>query len=252
MYALRLHIRPTSGLTFRRVPFSTREMLTYPFVPPTTLSGFVARLARLARGEDLPEASNANPEFVVLPRAFHALGALPFDLESQQLRYKVHSTVRQGVRSFDHAAFSRIWREKDKFTYQLYRWEYLFAEMLIGYIAHEDEGALMALHAIQGWGCKLGKEGWAFIENVEGPFPLTQQTAVRRPTTVVPMTDRFVAAAQIYPLYRYAWAEAPQNDEPIAIQGFVPLLAAMVDDAVEMEYFSGPDIDIPAAMFEFF
>src|SRR5215471_11412971 len=106
MFGLRLRLRPTSGLTFRRVPFSTLEMLTYPFVPPTALSGYLDRLVRLAHGGLLPEINNAaDLHFYALPQSYHVLGALP------QPAATIISTTRQGIRSFDHVAFSRIQRD---------------------------------------------------------------------------------------------------------------------------------------------
>lgn len=257
MYGVQLRLRPTSGLTFRRVPFSTLEMLTYPFVPPTTLSGFVERLVRQAQsGDGLPEASRAQPLFYALPRTYHALGALP--TPNPLWSYRVLTTPRQGVRKFGHTVFSRLRREGDKETYQLYRWEYLFADELIGYILHDDADALVALSVIRNMGGKLGKEGWAFVEEICEPFELRREQAYRVPTTLVPAMEVSGAPAKMYPLYRYAWQDdVPQPDRPgimpAPVSGFLPFLAAVTNGALELDYYLGGDnIAIPTSLLEYY
>jgi len=236
-------------------------MLTYPFVPPTTLSGYLDRLVRLSHGEELPESSGTELNFYALPRTYHVLGALaaPHPVHSQQ----VLTTIRQGIRLFDHTAASQLKRtqrsksERSKEAYQLYRWEYLFADTLVGYILHEQEGALAALAGVQNYGCKLGKEGWAYVEQVEGPFPLEQQYVRARPSCLVPAFEVFGSSTKMYPLYRYAWQDATAQEHelgrsPAPIQGFVPFLAAIVDDTAEMDYYVGNQAYIPVSLLEYF
>lgn len=47
---LKLTIKPTAGLTFRRMPSSILHISTYPFLTPTTMSGFLRRLKLLEAG----------------------------------------------------------------------------------------------------------------------------------------------------------------------------------------------------------
>lgn len=54
MFLRVIEITPTSSVTFRKVPLSHKIIGSYPFVPPTTLSGFLYRVLKLARSEDLP------------------------------------------------------------------------------------------------------------------------------------------------------------------------------------------------------
>lgn len=259
MYGVYLRLRPTSGLTFRRTPFSTLEMLTYPFVPPTTLSGFVERLVRQANdGAGLPEASRANPAFYALPRSYHALGALPTIEASGRRPYTVLSTARQGVRKFGHVVFSQIQRKGDRENYQLYRWEYLFADAFDGYILHENAQALAELGRIRNMGGKLGKEGWAFIEELSDPFELQRQRAVRTPPTIVSASDAISVPAQMYPLYRYAWRDDMAQPErpgvaPMPISGFLPFLCAVTNEAIDLEYYlAGGTVAIPVSLLEYF
>lgn len=252
MFGLRVTLRPTAALTFRRAPFSTLEMLTYPFVPPTTLSGYLDRVVRLARSEELPEIDNPHDlRFYALPQSYHVLGAIANPAAT------VITTTRQGIRSFDHVAFSRLQRNKDKEYYQLYRWEYLFAEIFLGYILHEQAEALEPLLDTHNYGCKLGKEGWAYVEQIEGPFALERQRATAVPSCLVPAIEAFGGATRMYPLYRYAWREAEAHTHtlgggPAPIEGFNPFLAALMSTAVEMDYYLGNEAVIPASLLEYF
>lgn len=260
MFAVRIVLRPTGALTFRRVPFSTIEMLSYPFVPPTALSGYLDRLLRLVCGEMLPEEGDEQDAgkhfkqspFYALPQHYHVLGALAQPFAS------IRATTRQGIRDFDHASFSRLQRDKDKNYYQLYQWEYLLTDHLIGYVLHEENDALEALVPLVNYGSKLGKEGWAYIERVDGPFPLEIRRAKARPASLVPATDAFGGASQMYPLYRYAWRQHETHkhalaDGPAPIDGYLPFLAALVRDPIEMDYYHGEgDVWIPVSLCQYF
>ena len=50
MYGISLDIHPTGGLTFRRMPSAILHISTYPFLPPTTMSGWLRRLLMLSAG----------------------------------------------------------------------------------------------------------------------------------------------------------------------------------------------------------
>lgn len=252
MFGLCITLRPTAPLTFRRVPFSTLEMLSYPFVPPTTFSGYLDRVVRLAHGEGLREIDvSADLPFYALPREYHVCGALA------QPKPTIMTTRRQGIRDVNHVAFSHLRREKDKEYYQLYRWEYLWCETLVGYVLHEQKEALNTFLNIRNYGCKLGKEGWAYVEQIEGPFALELMRTRARPSCLVPAIEAFGAAAYMYPLYRYFWHEEGQREHivgggPAPIAGFVPFLAALVNDEVEMNYYQSNRAFIPAALLEYF
>ena len=66
MWMLKLEIKPTSGLTFRRMPSSILHISTYPFLPPTTMSGFLRRLKLLEAGH-FPETAVKDPDYYTLP-----------------------------------------------------------------------------------------------------------------------------------------------------------------------------------------
>jgi CRISPR-associated Cas5-like protein len=255
MFGVRITLRPTALLTFRRVPFSTLEMLTYPFVPPTTLSGYLERVLRLAHGEALPDVHHRGaPAFYALPRDFHVLGALASPGPT------IISTIRHGVRDLDHMAFSRLHQAAHKTNaehYQLYRWEYLCTDSFVGYILQEDEEELAQLLAVRNYGCKLGKEGWAYVEQVEGPFPLERQRKEALPSTILPAPEAFGGGSQIYPLYRYAWSENDQaphepHGGPSPVLGFLPFLAALASRPLVLDYYQGMGASIPASLLSYF
>lgn len=72
MFLKILEITPTSPLTFRKVPLSHKIIDSYEFVPPTTLSGFLYRLLKLANGEELPEPKKFKSEDPVISE-YHIL-----------------------------------------------------------------------------------------------------------------------------------------------------------------------------------
>ncbi|HZS87884.1 MAG TPA: hypothetical protein VFE42_10400 [Chloroflexota bacterium] len=222
MYALHLELQPTAGLTFRRVPFASTQMLTYPFAPAPTLSGYLERLRRLRRGDDLPETALKNPPTIALPSAYRVLGAYPADEQ-----YRIHRTARQGPRSITHSAFSRLYRQEraQSENFQLYAWEYLLVDRLVGWVVHPERAALEELADLQNVGCKLGKEGYAYVEEVR--IEALEPVDGGRPRVAVPAEVAGMAASTVYPVYRYH-----RNGEMIV--GYEPLRLALVDGVLRV------------------
>ncbi len=239
MWMLELIIKPTSGLTFRRLPSSILHISTYSFLPPTTMSGFLRRLKLLEAGH-LPGTAVKNPDYYALPPQLCPLGAYP-----KAGMYSVHTTKRQGIRSFNHNAFSRIVRyHSTKEVYQLHTWEYLFAEKLIGYVVSEDEKLLSQLATVENFGCKIGKEGYAFVERVLGPTELTLEHTKVKPDTLLPGTALIGEPCEAFPLYRYAWGVGASerinlaHPEPSSIKGFIPFVAGEIHGEIELDYYT--------------
>ncbi len=246
MWMLELIIKPTSGLTFRRMPSSILHISTYPFLPPTTMSGFLRRLKLLEAGH-LPQTAVKDPDYYALPPQLCPLGAYP-----NGQNYHIHTTKRQGIRSFNHNAFSRIVRyQSTKEVYQLHTWEYLFAEKLIGYVVSEDEELLNQLRTVENFGCKIGKEGYAFVEKVCGPTQLVLEKAKAKPNTILPGTALVGVPCEAFPLYRYAWGEGASEGinltlpEPSDIKGFVPFVAGEVHGEIELDYYTDGNVNLP-------
>ncbi len=251
MWMLKLVIKPTSGLTFRRMPSSILHISTYPFLPPTTMSGFLRRLKLLEAGH-LPETAVKDPDYYALPPQLCTLGAYPKVNE-----HRIHTTKRQGIRSFKHNAFSRIVRpQSNKEVYQLHTWEYLFTEKLVGYVVAEDQDLLNQLKTVENFGCKIGKEGYAFVDRVAGPTRLVLRQMEAKPDTLLPGKALVGVPCEAFPLYRYAWRiGASENTnlthpEPSAIEGFIPFVAGEVRGEVELDYYTDGNVHLPKSFID--
>jgi len=55
MFLKIIEITPTSPVTFRKIPLSHKIISSYSFIPPTTLSGFLYRVLKLAEGKRIPQ-----------------------------------------------------------------------------------------------------------------------------------------------------------------------------------------------------
>ena len=246
MWMINLTIKPTSGLTFRRLPSSILHISTYPFLPPTTMSGFLRRLKLLEAGH-LPETAVKNPDYYALPSRLCPLGAYP-----RNGQFAVHTTKRQGIRAFTHNAFSRLVRHRNsKEVYQLHTWEYLMTEELVGYVVSEDPELLDALRSINNFGCKIGKEGYAFVESVSEIIELNLEHVHRKPSTLLPGAAMVGVPCEAFPIYRYKWKKDASTNtaldvlEPSQISGFVPFIAGYTDGEIELNYYTDGENHLP-------
>ncbi|MFQ5435447.1 MAG: hypothetical protein ACE5FD_11280, partial [Anaerolineae bacterium] len=248
MYGLTLTIRPTGGLTFRRMPSAILHISTYPFLPPTTMSGWLRRLMMMAHSGEYPNTAVKNPSYFAMPPDYYILGAYsePFH------KGRIHTTKRHGpMFQSKHAVFSRLYRnKKDEGNYeklQLHTWEYLIVDQLHGYVLHESKTALEALRQLVNYGCKIGKEGFAYLEAASDVKALRQETAIARPSTLLPGEQMIGKQGTLYPLYRYQYRQKLQLDPnlgeaaPSAIEGFVPFWAGWANEPIELNYWTDGD-----------
>lgn len=262
MYCLIFKIRPTAAMTFRILPGSILNIATYPFAPPTTFSGFLRRIAMLSNGLDIPETTinKDNPPYYTLPRHCVALGAYPV----HNAYRGVHRTYRKGMRSFNHDTFSRLYVEKGE-NFQLHTWEYFITDELVGYVVSESQFSLDPLLDLDSFGCKLGKEGFAVIDEVSEPIKLQRETVTAHPSTIVPMEallqqNQFINGCDIYNLYRYDWSQNQTIDEEIGlldeerspINGFIPFVTAYYPKESHslptLEFYTDGEIYIPTSL----
>ncbi|MEW6365983.1 MAG: hypothetical protein AB1714_15240 [Acidobacteriota bacterium] len=254
MYGIRMLIRPTGGLTFRRLPGSILHIGSYTFVPPTTLSGFLRRLVMmLAAGPSLDLAAfvkhqETEREMYVLPRDLIPVGAYTGDSG-----HWVHTTKRQGIRDFKHDAFSRLYRvAAEKEVYQLHDWDYLMCEDLTGYLLGKKEECLSPLLGLGNRGCKLGKEGYAFIADITGPTQYRLIDTTEVPSTIVP--GRLLAGhpCDAFQVYRHDWTDGPDgglfSPSPSPVRGFVPFMAGLTETPLKAEYYTDGTTFIPKAL----
>ena len=265
MYCLKINLQPTAAMTFRILPGSILNIATYPFVPPTTLSGFLRRLGMMSAGFEIPETriNKDKPPFYALPQRYCALGAYP----AKSTLSGVHRTYRKGMREFNHDAFSRIYQDGDKAHFQLHTWEYLIAEELVSYVAADSPKGLEHFRKLVGYGCKLGKEGFAIVSEVSEIIELHQETFAKYPSTIVPMealleSNQFIGGCDIYNLYHYQWSAKSNSDteeegfldeRETKVEGFIPFVTAYFRDDLDnpptLEYFTdGNEINIPTSL----
>ncbi len=264
MYCLKVTIQPTAAMTFRILPGSILNIATYPFVPPTTLSGFLRRLGMMSVGLELPETrvNNENPPIYALPPRYVALGAYP----TASKWSGVHRTYRKGMREFNHDSFSRLYQNEDKANFQLHTWEYFIAEELEGYVIAESAQGLENFQDLECYGCKFGKEGFAIVTEVSEVFKLEHQTIPAHPSTLLPMeallnSGQFIGGCNIYNLYRYQWATNSQtssdrsgflDETPTLVDGFVPFVAAYFPKETShlpaLDYYTNGEINIPVSL----
>lgn len=255
-YGVKLIIRPTGALTFRRMPSAILHISTYPFLPPSTMSGWLRRLFLLAAGI-YPETSIKDPDYFVMPQEYHVLGAYPPAYARRD--ESVHSTKRHGVRAFNHNAFSRLAGSRtNKEVYQLHTWEYLLVDHLVGFVLHKDPTALSGLQALQNLGCKCGKEGYAFLEYVSDVRTYTMTTTKAEPSVPATGLELLRKPANLFVAYRHEYSKKrqipydPATLEPSNIDGFVSLWLGWPAPNVELACLSDGENYIPAGMVEVF
>lgn len=261
MHYVQLDIRPTGGLTFRRMPGSILHIATYPFLPPSTMSGYLRRLLMLTEGI-YPNTDVDDASYYTLPwPLYHVLGAYPVP----RWAYRVHITRRHGPKyQTKHTVFSKLVRvrpdkdrERNEQQLQLHTWEYLFSERLRGYVASEEVTALEKLHSIVNLGCKLGKEGYAYIETSSDVRPLERRTATAMPSTLIPAADLVGQPSTIYTLYRHEHKNGPSLDQlaeevPNEITGFVPFRGGWPAKPINLDYWTDGEVFIPVSLLEVF
>lgn len=265
MYCIKLTLQPTAAMTFRILPGSILNIATYPFVPPTTLSGFLRRLGMMSAGLDIPETcvNNENPPIYVLPPRYIALGAYP----TTDTWSGVHRTYRKGMREFNHDYFSRLYQDEDKANFQLHTWEYLIVEELEGYVMCDSAEDLVQFQNLERYGCKLGKEGFAVITKVsKQPIELEQKSIPANPSTIAPIeallqSSQSLGGYDIYNLYRYQWSADSfalsdrtgfLDNIPTSVNGFAPFVAAyfpqFLQSPPELDYYTNGEINIPVSL----
>ena len=257
-YGVTLKIRPTGGLTFRRLPSAILHISTYPFMPPSTMSGWLRRLYFMSNGV-FPETKVKKPDYYVMPPEFHVLGAYPMHNQDNQKCYHIHTTKRHGVRAFNHNAFSRITGGRTTHeVYQLHTWEYLFVDLFQGIVLHKKPEVLELMKTLVNHGCKCGKEGFAYLDMVSDvtEYSLTQSSG--RPTVPATGEELIGKPADLFLAYRHEFDEKYKTDldpsqlEVSQVKGFVPTWLGWPDASVELEYLTDNNHLIPAGMVEIF
>lgn len=233
MYGLRLILRATGALTFRVLPGSILDITSYPFVPPSTLSGFLYRLWRYARSAkegqepEFLETGLKNSPFYYLPKPLVSLGAYP-----ERHNLVLHRTRRHGIRDFISRSRSALVTANMEAP-QLHTWEYLLEERFVGYVLCPDKEPLETLVApfrldsdTLPYGSKLGKEGYAYLEALSKVLHLRLVKEKAEPRTLLRLEEAINGAAQgglnfsVYTVYRPVWQGQENWQDAAPVQGF--------------------------------
>jgi len=215
--------RPAGPLTFRQMPSGILHIMSYPFMPPTTMSGFLKRLLYIAEGADWPGygedwfGNGPGKEFTLtLGSEYRALGAYP-GRES----WTIHKTRRHGPKNFKHTEFSQLIRNSHQENYQLHHWDYLFCDRLRGWVAAKEEAPLEKLKKLENFGGKAGKEGYLVVDEVRAPQKLELMEGDFRPLGLVTPPVR-PASGSFFNLYGHQWDDAYEwsNGEKGGVVGY--------------------------------
>lgn len=249
MYAVKLLVIPTSQLTVKIPPAIPGLYRTYPFIPPTTFSGYLARLYEIKSGKEPSVKDTKEPLLIENMLNVFSLGLYPS-------KWSINFTWRQGFRLAsgyeqkpDKAyKFIRFTRKRvEGVDYWLIEWESLLCDKLEGYVVSEHEESLDELKELKGYGYKLGYEGFAYIEEVSDPLKLEPKVSEAVPSTIVIATTLipFNREASIFHVYKYVKQTPPE---------FKHALAIWTREQLKLEYYVHHEagIYIPKSTLKFF
>ncbi len=226
IWASEIRFKPAGPLTFRQMPSGLLHIMTYPFMPPTTMSGFLKRLLMIAEGgewtgygEDWYGKGPGKEFTLTLEKEYRALGAFP-----PRNGWSIHKTRRHGPKSFKHTEFSQILRESHKENYQLHHWDYLFCEEMTGWVTAKEKEFLERLAVLKNFGGKAGKEGWLTVVHITEPKKLSLENGDFKPLGLVTPPTR-PDSGMFFNLYGHYWDENYEwrNGEKGGVTGYTQL-----------------------------
>lgn len=244
IWAIEIEMKPAGPLTFRQMPSGLLHIMSYPFMPPTTMSGFLKRLLDIADGgqwagygRDWFGKGPGSGFTLTLDPACRALGAFP-----PARQWSIHKTRRHGPKNFKHGEFSQLLRTRHKENYELHHWDYLFCEFLTGWVAARDKAALAPFQRLRNYGGKAGKEGFLVVSRVGAPrrMPLIQGSY--RPLGLITPPVR-PASGRFFNLYGHWWDKGYEwrNGERGGVAGFTQVGAYWEAEAADGPYWAWAD-----------
>lgn len=229
IWVSQIDFKPAGPLTFRRVPSGLLHIMSYPFMPPTTMSGFLRRLLDIAAGWEWPGYGDhwyngpTGKEFTwTLDHRYRALGAFP-----AFHRWRMHKTRRHGPKDTRHHQFSQLLRSpSSKGNYQLHHWDYLFCDGLSGWVAARSAQELSEFAVIENFGGKAGKEGYLWVTTFHPPKRLPLRHGKFEPLGLVTPPSR-PNTGVLYPLYGHHWNKDYlwNNGDKGGVDGYYSLIA---------------------------
>lgn len=213
----------------------------------------------LAEGYDLPETSaKKDAPYFVLPPEVTSLGAYP-----EQKSY-AHKTKRKGVKDFKDTSFTRLVFDKNTGpTFQLHSWEYLTTDKLKGYLVSQEKAPLEQLRndlvveeEVRPWGCKLGKEGFAFVDSITEVQALSRIEGQFIPNTLLPLNTVIEQPNPIdfavHSIHRHIWHSKKadlENPSPVKGYDMIPL-ALTANIRLRASWWKSADLCFPVGLEE--
>ncbi|RIH88259.1 hypothetical protein Mlute_00675 [Meiothermus luteus] len=240
------------------------DIASYPFVPPSTLSGFLYRLWRYAtsttksEGPDFLETGLRDSPFYYLPKPLISLGAY-----SERIKPVPHRTKRHGTKGFASKTRSAL-VTADMEAPQLHSWEYLLEEHFVGYVLCQEKEPLEALVApfrseneTLPYGGKLGKEGYAYLEFVSPVLSFRSERGRAEPRTLITLEEAINGATQgelnfsVYTLYKPVWEGVGNWQDPAPIKGFEQFPMAFPEGGqMETDWWVAEGFRVPQSLVE--
>lgn len=247
--------RTTGPLTFRQMPSGLLHIMSYPFMPPTTMSGFLKRLLFIAEGDDWPGygadwfGDGPGKEFTLtLGSEYRPMGAYP-----ERDNWTIHKTRRHGPKNFKHKEFSQLVRNSHKENYQLHHWDYLLCDRLTGWVAAKEAEPLEQFKKLENFGGKAGKEGYLVVDEVRSPQRLALMEGDYRPLGLVTPPVR-PSSGTFFNLYGHHWNDAYEwsNGEKGGVVGYRQVTAWWLAEKASGAYWAvregaGFQADMPDA-----
>lgn len=127
---------------------------------------------------------------------------------------------------------------------------------MTGYVLCKKVKPLKRLQKAANLGCKIGKEGYAFLGTIEGPTRFERWCGPATPSTLVPAQEAIgVSGCTLFTLYRYDWDENSQpSDDTSPVRGFVPFRGVLTgpDVQIDTNYWTDGKVFIPASLLRAF
>ncbi|MBM7623684.1 hypothetical protein [Sporohalobacter salinus] len=158
MYVMEIKLKPLSELLFRQMAKSNVEWFTYPFIPPTTMSGFIGELVG---GESLISKKYVeinDGRFRTLPEGVYSLGGIP-EIYEKNKHFRQHYRAK-GTYNYE----SLVWEGNKK----LAQVEYFYSSKILAYLISENKEVLKRIEDKIKYKCNnIGKIGVVKIRNTK-------------------------------------------------------------------------------------
>jgi len=298
MYLRALEITPTSAVSFRKGLMSHKTIASYPFIPPTVLSGFLFRVLKISKMNELPPTRAfqkdgfdelnyfvlENPQVSSLSEV-HSLGGYadqtatfssfrktsqdvsklgvtyaselyPFRASRGLISTLLREANQRGLPSDDAAKIADAANKTSSSNYlkmvevqlrhflctgerpeviemgtfghklrpQPMNWEFTVSEKFRALLVSRHANLFDEFDLIQNYGCKIGKEGFAFVSKVLSTLKITKSEGRFTSSTIIPLDPKITHTEVDEPkdpesVYYFDWSKKTFVREIFAMNG---------------------------------